>query len=405
MIPFSPPRIDQKVIDEVTDALKSGWITTGPKTKQFEKEISAYCGAKTTVAVSSWTMGMQVLLHWWGIGEGDEVILPAYTYCASANVIHHSGAKIIMVDISKDDFNISLESIKAAITPKTKAIIAVDIAGWPCDYEAMLNLVQSAEISSQFSPNNALQRNLNRILLISDSAHSFGAIYKGKRAGSYADICSFSFHAVKNLTTAEGGALCFNLPENFDHAEIYKEFCTLILHGQNKDALAKTQKGNWRYDVEDPGFKCNMTDLQAAIGLVELGRYEENLARRKQIFQAYDAGLSTESWALLPTHTSPDKISSYHLYLLRIADITETQRDAIIQEIFEHEVSVNVHFLPLPTLTAYKKRGFKISDFPETWNKYHNEISLPVYFDLTDEQVQQVILAVKKAVSKILKAS
>ena len=402
MIPFSPPRIDQCVIDEVTAALKSGWITTGPRTKQFENEITLYCGNKTTVAVNSWTMGMQVLLHWWGIGEGDEVILPAYTYCASANVIVHSGAKPVMVDINPEDFNISIEAVKKAITPRTKAIIAVDIAGFPCDYNGLFDLINKDEVNSLFTPSNDLQSNLGRILLISDAAHSFGALQNGLRAGAMADISSFSFHAVKNLTTAEGGALCFNLPETFNHDEIYKEFCTLILHGQNKDALAKTQKGNWRYDVEEPGFKCNMTDIQAAIGLIELGRYQENLDRRKVIFNMYDTAFSSQEWAITPLHTTNDSISSYHLYQLRIANISESQRDLIMQGIFDRDVSVNVHFLPLPTLTAYKKRGYKMEDYPETWNKYHNEISLPVYFDLTDEEVVTVIKAVVESVNSVL---
>ena len=402
MIPFSPPRIDQKVIDEVTAALQSGWITTGPRTKLFEKKITEYCGCKTTVAVNSWTMGMQVLLSWWGIQEGDEVILPAYTYCASANVIVHAGAKPVMVDINPEDFNISVEAIRKAITPRTKAIIAVDLAGFPCDYDLINALVREDSFVKQFSPSNNLQKQLGRILVISDAAHSFGATMNGKRSGSLTDISSFSFHAVKNLTTAEGGSLCFNLPDGFDHDEIYKTFCTLILHGQNKDALAKTQKGNWRYDVEEPGFKCNMTDLQAAIGLVELERYQENLDRRKSIFEQYDAAFSNESWAITPLHTTESKVSCYHLYQLRIANITETQRDAIMQVIFDEDVSVNVHFLPLPTLTAYKKRGYKMEDYPETWNKYHNEISLPVYYNLTDEQVQTVVNAVKKAVGSVL---
>ncbi len=404
MIPFSPPRIDQKVIDEVTSALNSGWITTGPKTKLFEKQITEYCGNKVSVAVNSWTMGMQVLLHWWGIGEGDEVILPAYTYCASANVIVHSGAKPVMVDINEADFNISIDAIRKAITPRTKAIIAVDLGGFPCDYDAIMDLVNEELIQKQFNPHGENQEKLNRILIISDAAHSFGAIYKGKKSGSLTDISTFSFHAVKNLTTAEGGALCFDLPANFDHDNIYSVFCTMILHGQNKDALAKTQKGNWRYDVEEPGFKCNMTDLQAAIGLVELERYQENLDRRKAIFEQYDAAFKNETWALTPLHTTADKITSYHLYQLRIDGITENQRDKIMQLIFDQDVSVNVHFLPLPTLTAYKKRGYKMEDYPETWNKYHNEISLPVYYDLSDEQVQMVINAVIKAVSELIYA-
>lgn len=402
MIPFSPPRIDDKVIAEVTAALKSGWITTGPRTKQFEKDITAYCGNKTTVAVNSWTMGMQVLLHWWGIGEGDEVIIPAYTYCASANVIVHSGATPVMVDVNEGDFNLNVEKVRAAITPKTKAIMAVDIGGLPADYIELMNLINEEIVKSQFKASNEKQEKLGRILLLSDSAHSFGAKYHGKRSGSLADISSFSFHAVKNLTTAEGGALCFDLPEGFNHDEIYAEMCTKILHGQNKDALAKTQKGNWKYDVIEPGFKCNMTDLQAAIGLVELGRYQENLNRRESIFNQYKSAFSKESWANNPLFETDSKTSSYHLYLLRINGATEEDRDAIIQEIFEQDVSVNVHFQPLPKLTAYKNLGYKMEDYPEAYNSFANEISLPVYYDLNDEQVQLVITAVKNAVNKVM---
>lgn len=402
MIPFSPPRIDDKVIAEVTAALQSGWITTGPRTKLFEKKISAYCGCKTTVAVNSWTMGMQVILDWWGIGEGDEVIIPAYTYCASANVIIHSGAKPVMVDVNSEDFNLNVEKVREAITPRTKAIMAVDISGFPADYDLLMDLVNEPSIKQQFEGRNDLQQQLGRILVLSDSAHSFGALMNGKRSGSLADISSFSFHAVKNLTTAEGGALCFQLPEGFDHDEIYREMCVKILHGQNKDALAKTQKGNWKYDVEEPGFKCNMTDLQAAIGLVELERYEENLARRKEIFHRYADAFTAYSWAIQPAFETDSKTSSYHLYLLRIDGISETQRDAIIQEIFEHDVSVNVHFQPLPLLTAYKKRGYRMEDYPEAYAKYSNEISLPVYFDLTNEQVDLVIDAVRKSVEKVI---
>lgn len=402
MIPFSPPRIDEKTIAAVTEVLKSGWITTGPETKQFEKEITAYCGVKTTVAVNSWTMGMQVLLHWWGIGEGDEVILPAYTYCASANVILHAGAKPVLVDINAEDFNSNVANVRAAITPRTKAILTVDIGGFPCDYDALMDVINTSEVKGMFQASNDLQKKLGRIILLSDAAHSFGAQMYGQPAATMADITTFSFHAVKNLTTAEGGALCFNLPDSFDHDAIYSDMCTKILHGQNKDALAKTQKGNWRYDVEEPGFKCNMTDIQAAIGLVELDRYEENLKRRSEIFKAYDQAFANESWAHTPLHTTKTKISSYHLYQLRVAGATEAQRDAIIQEIFEQDVSVNVHFQPIPMLTAYKKRGYKISDFPETYNKYANEISLPVYFTLTDSEVLNVVSAVKAAVKKVL---
>jgi dTDP-4-amino-4,6-dideoxygalactose transaminase len=400
MIPFSPPRIDQRVVDEVTAALLSGWITTGPRTKLFEKKITEYCGCKTTVAVNSWTAGMEILLRWWGVGPGDEVIIPVYTYCASANVVLHTGATPVMVDISADDFNISIEKIKAAITDRTKVIMPVDISGYPCDYDAIYQLVEAHR--STFKASNEKQEKLGRILVAADAAHSFGATYKGIVSGAIADVTCFSFHAVKNLTTAEGGAICFKLPDDFDHEEIYKEFCIKILHGQSKDALAKTQKGAWRYDVLEPGFKCNMTDLQAAIGLIELERYQENLDRRKVIFEAYDTAFQQTSWAITPVHETAEKKTCYHLYQLRISDVSEEQRDAIIQEIFEQDVAVNVHFQPLPLLTAYQNLGYKMKDYPEAWNKYSTEISLPVYFNLTDEQVQQVIAAVQTAVFKVL---
>ncbi len=400
MIPFSPPRIDQRVIDEVTAALKSGWITTGPRTKQFEKEITAYCGNKTTVAVNSWTAGMELLLRWWGIGEGDEVILPAYTYCASANVIIHAGAKPVLVDLNAEDFNLSVEAVRKAITPRTKAIMAVDIAGFPCDYDKLYELIE--EVKPLFQPNSNFQRQLGRIVLVADAAHSFGATLNGKRSGSLADLTCFSFHAVKNLSTAEGGAMLINLPDDFDHEAIYKDLCIKILHGQSKDALAKAQKGNWRYDVVEPGFKCNMTDIQAALGLVELDRYQENMDRRKAIFDQYDAAFISDSRFITPLYKTTNKETCYHLYLLRIAGATEAQRDAIMQAIFDQDVSVNVHFQPLPVLTAYKSRGYDMKDYPEAWNKYANEITLPVYFDLTDEQVQTVIAAVKNAVQQVM---
>lgn len=402
MIPFSPPRIDQRVIDEVTAALTSGWITTGPRTKLFEKQLTAYCGNKCTVAVNSWTAGMEVLLRWWGIGPGDEVIIPAITYCASANVIVHTGATPIMVDLNPEDFNISVAGIRKAITPRTKAIMPVDIAGLPCDYDAIFALVNEPEVKAMFHPNSEYQQQLGRILIAADAAHSFGATYNGKRSGSIADVSCFSFHAVKNLTTAEGGTMSINLPDDFDHEEIYKDLCIKILHGQSKDALAKAQKGNWRYDVVEPGYKCNMTDIQAAIGLVELDRFQENLDRRKAICLAYNTGFEQEKWALLPKMKDDKRETCYHLYQLRIAGASEAQRDAIMQEIFDQDVSVNVHFQPLPILTAYKNRGYKMQDYPEAWSKYSNEITLPVYFDLTDEQVQIVINAVKVAVKKVL---
>jgi dTDP-4-amino-4,6-dideoxygalactose transaminase len=400
MIPFSPPRIDQAVIDEVTAALQSGWITTGPRTKQFEKEITAYCGAKTTIAVSAWTTGMEVLLRWWGVGPGDEVIIPVYTYCASANVVLHTGATPVFVDVNSADFNLSLSEVAAKITSKTKVIMPVDLGGFPCDYEALYQLIE--EKKHLFEPNSPEQAQLGRILLAADAAHSFGALYHKRRVGNLADITVFSFHAVKNLTTAEGGAITFNLPEGFDHEAIYKTFNMKILHGQSKDALAKTQKGAWRYDVLEPGYKCNMTDIQAAIGLIELGRYQENLDRRKAIFAAYDNAFSAYNWAQTPIYKDAQKTSSYHLYQLRINNCTEAQRDAIIQAIFDHDVAVNVHFQPLPLLTAYKNLGYEIADFPNALDNYSREISLPVYYDLKDEQVATVIEAVCASVQQIL---
>lgn len=402
MIPFSPPRIDQKTIAAVTEALQSGWITTGPKTKLFEKKLSEYCGNPTTVAVNSWTAGMEVFLRWWGIGAGDEVILPVYTYCASANVILHTGAKPVMVDVNPDDFNISVDAIRKAITPNTKVIIPVDLGGFPCDYDAIHALVNEFEIKSQFQAANEKQKQLGRILIASDAAHSFGATYGSKRSGALADVTCFSFHAVKNLTTAEGGTISLNLPEGLDNEEAYKEFCIKILHGQSKDALAKTQKGNWKYDVLEAGYKCNMTDIQSAIGLVELDRYAENLQRRKAIFRAYDEAFGGKSWALRPVSKKGERESSYHLYMLRIQNVSEEQRDAIIQKIFDCDVSVNVHFQPLPLLTVYRELGYNIQHFPVAHRAYQQEISLPVYFDLSDQQVQQVIQAVVDSVEAVL---
>lgn len=402
MIPFSPPRIDKEVVDEVSKALLSGWITTGPRTKQFEKDLTEYIGCDKTICLSSATAGLELILRWFGIGEGDEVILPAYTYCATANVVMHCGAIPVMVDINKEDFNISIDAVKKAITPKTKAIIPVDISGLPIDYNELNNLVKSKEIQKLFTPSSENQEKLDRILILSDAAHSFGATYEGKKSGTLTDISVFSFHAVKNLTTAEGGAVCLNLPKAFDAEEIYSTLNRMSLHGQTKDALAKTQIGNWRYDVIEPGYKCNMTDIQAAIGLVELKRYKSNLERRKEIFDQYVNGFKNMPWAIVPKYKNSQKETSYHLFLLRIKNVEEKQRDEIIQLIFEAGISVNVHFPPLPLLTAYKSQGYKMSDYPESWASYENEITLPVYFNLTDEQVQTIISGVIKSVEKVI---
>ncbi len=402
MIPFSPPRIDDKIINEVIDTLKSGWITTGPKTKLFEKKLSEYTGAKSTLCVSSATAGLELMLRWFGVGKGDEVIVPAYTYCASANVIVHCGATPVMVDINEDDFNINIQKVKQAITKRTKVIIPVDISGLPCDYNALYELINAPIIRDHFSPNNEIQKQLGRILLLSDSAHSLGANYKDKKAGSLADISVFSFHAVKNLTTAEGGAIALNLPAPFENEELYKFLCVLSLHGQSKDALAKT-KGNWRYDVVTAGFKSNMTDIQASIGLIELERYDnDTLIKRRQIFDYYTSEFKDDSRFITPIFETESKLSSYHVYLLRVNGVSEEQRDAIIQKIFDKEVSVNVHFQPLPLLSFYKSLGYKITDYPQAFDNYKCEISLPVYYDLTDEQLKTIVKAVKDSVTEII---
>ena len=397
MIPFSPPHIDDEIVNEVVAALRSGWITTGPRTKLFEQKIAEYCGVPRVLCVNSASSGLELMLRWFGIGPGDEVIVPAYTYTATVEVVVHCGATPVMVDVNPD-FLISVENIRKALSPKTKVIMPVDIVGMPCDYEAIMALVNEAEVRKCFQPTNEIQKQLGRPLVLSDAAHSLGAWYKGKHTGAVADITVFSFHAVKNLTTAEGGAICLALPDTFDAEAIYKQLCAFSLHGQSKDALAKTQVGNWRYDVYECGYKCNMTDVAAAMGLVELARYDAMiLKRRKEIFDAYTQAFGSDDRFQIPEYETADKTSSYHVYALRIRNITEAQRDAIMQRIFEQEVSVNVHFIPLPMLTAYKNMGYKISDYPVTYDNYSREISLPVYYDLTDEQVQQVCNAVKRS--------
>lgn len=404
MIPFSPPHIDQKIIDEVTKVLQSGWITTGPRTKLFEKELSKYCGNKATLCLNSATAGLEIILRWFGVKEGDEVILPAYTYSATANVVVHCGATPVFVDVNPHDFNISVTNIEKAITTKTKVIMPVDFGGYTCDYDEINALVFKHK--NTFVAATEEQKMLGRILVLSDSAHSFGAWYKGIRAGSLTDVSVFSFHAVKNLTTAEGGAVALNLPAPFDNEAVYKSLCVKTLHGQDKDALAKTQKGNWRYDIVEAGYKCNMTDIMAAIGLVELERYDsDTLKVRQDIFEQYDAAFSKYNWAQLPEYKTNDKTSCYHLYPLRIKGITEAERDAIIKEIFDHDVSVNVHFIPVPMMSFYKKSGYDIKNYPVTFDNYSREISLPVYYALNKELVSTVINAVVKSVEKVTTGS
>ena len=402
MIPFSPPRVDQKTIDAVTETLLSGWITTGPKTKLFEKKLAEYIGVSHVMALNSATAGLELMLRWFGVSEGDEVIIPAYTYCATANVITHCGAKVVFVDVNSD-FNINVEEIKKNITKNTKVIMPVDIGGMPVDYDEIMDLVKQPEIQKLFSPSSENQEKLGRIMVLADAAHSIGAKYKGKYTGTQADASSFSFHAVKNLTTAEGGGVALNLPEPFENDDIYKFLCLFSLHGQSKDALAKTQIGGWKYDIVEAGFKCNMTDIQAAIGLVELERYEDDtLVRRREIFDMYSSKLSEYDWANVPVYETDEKISCYHVYMLRINPASEEIRDEIIKKISEKGVSVNVHFQPVPNFSFYRNQGYDAKNYPVAYKNYEQEISLPVFYNLTNEQVNTVLDAVINSVEEVL---
>jgi dTDP-4-amino-4,6-dideoxygalactose transaminase len=400
VIPFSPPHIKKEAIDEVVDTLKSGWITTGPKTKLFERKITEYCGNEKTLCVASATFGLELILRWFGVGVGDEVIIPAYTYAATGNVVLHTGAKLVMVDVNKSDFNMNIRSLKEAISPKTKVIIPVDIAGLPVLTDKIYRLLETTDIKQLFKPNSTPQNKLGRILILSDSAHSFGAEYNGGKIGSHVDVSVFSFHAVKNLTTAEGGAIALNLKSNFNSDEVYQNLNMMSLHGQSKDAFAKSNTNSWRYDIVGNGYKGNMTDIQASLGLVALKYYdEETLAVRRSIVMRYQNAFKKYGWAELPIIEDQHRISSYHIYTLRIRGISENQRDKIMQNIFDQGVMTNVHFQPLPMLTAFKNRGFKITDYPISYNNYSREISLPVYQDLSEINVKVIIDSVIEAVN------
>jgi dTDP-4-amino-4,6-dideoxygalactose transaminase len=401
-IPFAPPFIDEDVKNEVISALESGWITTGPKVKELEQETAKYANVDHVLCVNSATSGLMLIMHWLGIGQGDEVIIPAYTYCATALAVMHAGATPVMVDV-RDDFDIDPEKVRAAITSKTKAIIPVDFAGWPCDYDALFEVVNDEEVRRVFKPQSNAQRKLGRIAILSDAAHSFGAEYKNKRTGSLADITVFSYHAVKNLTTAEGGAICITLPEPFNNAEVYKTLRLWTLNGQTKDAFSKTQIGGWKYDIVYPGFKINMPDVCAAIGLAQIRKYEESVWReRKRVFRYFSYEFCTHGWALLPPFENEESRCSYHLYPLRINCITEDQRDNIIEKISKEDVAVNVHFIPLPLLTIFKERLYKMEDYPMSYFNYASEISLPIYPQLSDHHCKHIVAVVKKAVEETI---
>lgn len=387
-IPFSPPDISDKEIQAVTEVLRSGWITTGPKTKEFERQIAKFCGTDRAVCLNSQTACAEMALRILGIGEGDEVITSAYTYTASASVICHVGAKPVLIDTQKDNLEMDYDALAKAITPATKAIIPVDIGGICCDYDRIFGIVNDKK--DLFRPNSAVQRALGRIAVCADTAHSFGATYKGKTAGSIADFSSFSFHAVKNLTTGEGGALTWNNIEGVDNEEIYKTVQLLSLHGQNKDALAKTKLGSWEYDIVAPWYKCNMTDIMAAIGLAQLERYPEMLKRRREIAERYDKAFIPLGIKPLK-HYTEDGNSSGHLYICRVPNVTVEQRNQIIIRMAENGVACNVHYKPLPMMTAYKSLGFDINNYPNAYSQYQGEITLPLTTKLTDGEVEYVI--------------
>lgn len=387
-IKFSPPDITDLEITAVTEAMKSGWITTGPKTKEFERKIADYCGAQRAVALNSATAGLELTLRILGITEGDEVITSSYTYTASASIIEHVGAKIVLCDTQKNSFEIDYDALERNITDKTKVIIPVDIGGVPCDYDRLYNIVENKR--ALFKSANNLQAAYGRVVILADAAHSFGATRDGIHTGNLADFSSFSFHAVKNLTTAEGGAVTWRENPNIDSEQLYKQYMLWSLHGQSKDALAKTQIGAWEYDIQLLGQKCNMTDIAAAIGLTQLQRYSDILARRKQIIERYDNAFKGTSINTI-CHYSDDFASSGHLYLTRISGISESKRNDIIIKMAERGIATNVHYKPLPMHTAYKKLGFSIDDYPNAYCMYCNEITLPLHTLLTDEEIDYII--------------
>lgn len=394
---FSPPDITQAEIDEVVDTLKSGWITTGPKTKLFEGQIAEYCHTSKAVCLNSATAGMELTLRMLGIGEGDEVITCAYTYTASASVIHHVGAKIVLVDSGKGSFHIDYDAIADAITERTKAIIPVDIAGVMCDYDKIFEAVEKKKYL--FRANNEIQKAIGRVVVLADAAHSIGATYKGRKSGEVADFTSFSFHAVKNLTTAEGGAVVWRDIEGVDNEWIYKQYMLLSLHGQSKDALAKTKLGAWEYDIVAPNYKCNMTDIMASLGLVQLKRYPEILGRRKEIIEMYDELLAEINVTSLKHYT--DQYSSCgHLYFLNLSGKDEEYRNQVIEKMAEKGIATNVHYKPLPLLTAYKELGFYIGDYPNAYEQYKNEMTLPLHTLLTDEEIEYVCESLREVLKE-----
>lgn len=395
-IKFSPPDITDAEIDSVCEALKSGWITTGPRTKLFEKRIAEYCNTSRAVCLSSATACMEMALRVLGIGEGDEVITSAYTYTASCSVICHVGAKPVLVDTGVNSFQMDYAALENAITDKTKAIIPVDLAGVMCDYDKIFEIIEKKK--DLFKAKNSIQEKIGRVAILADAAHAFGASRNGEKCGSVADFTAFSFHAVKNLTTAEGGAVTWRDIDGVDNDYIYKQFMLLSLHGQSKDALEKSQKGNWEYDIMYPGFKCNMTDIMAAIGLAQLDRYNDILKKRRRIIEIYNEGLKNENVQVL-THYDDISKSSGHLYLVRLNEKDEAFRNNLIIKMEDCGIATNVHYKPLPMHTAYKNMGFDIKNYPNSFNMYKNEITLPLHNLLTEEEARYVVDSFKKCLN------
>ena len=398
-IPFSPPDISDGEINEVIDTLKSGWITTGPKTKELERRLSEFTNTPKTVCLNSATAALELTLRVLGIGEGDEVIVPAMTYTASCSVIYHVGAKAVIVDIAEDSHEMDYNALANAITENTKAVIPVDLAGIPCDYDKIFEVVESKK--HLFKARGEYQEKLGRVAIVADGAHALGSAYKGEKIGSVADFTTFSFHAVKNFTTAEGGSVTWKQNENFDNEELYREYQIYSLHGQTKDALAKTKAGSWEYDIVIPGYKCNLTDIAASIGLVQLDRYPELLERREDIISQYNKGFEGTRITAL-SHSSEDYKSCGHLYITHVEGATFEQRGEIIVKMAERGISCNVHYKPLPLLTAYKNLGFNIENYPNAYNYYVKEITLPLHTRLSDEDVAVIISNFKEIVEEVV---
>ena len=394
-IPFSPPDITEQEADEVRDALLSGWITTGPRTKQLEREIAAFCETDRAVCLNSATACLESVLRILGVGEGDEVITSAYTYTASASVVCHVGARLVLVDTQPGSYEMDYDKLADVITERTKVVIPVDLAGIPCDYDKIFQVVESKK--HLFHPRNEIQKVFGRVIVSADAAHAFGATWHGRKIGSVADFTSFSFHAVKNFTTAEGGALTWRSREGIDNEQLYREFQLISLHGQSKDALAKTQLGAWEYDIVSPAYKCNMTDVMAAIGLVQMKRYPGLLARRRQLIETYNEALKDCNVALLD-HYNEEHISSGHLYLVRLLGKDSAFRNEVITEMARREIACNVHYKPLPMMTAYQALGFNIKDYPNAYHQFENEVTLPLHTRLTDEQVEYVVSNFKEII-------